>query len=104
MGQNFIVYVHLMNFVIDFVMIVTIVLVAENAQVKANDLRVSLFKYRDESYSNRDYARLTEDRKFLRLTGWGMFIIHKPLLLSLVAWLFTYAAILLQYYSPPNWG
>ncbi|GFY48056.1 uncharacterized protein TNIN_177641 [Trichonephila inaurata madagascariensis] len=100
-GQNVIKYVHLTNSIIDFMTIVTIVLAAENAQQEANDLRISLFTQRDVNCSNGEYARLTEDSRFFRLTGWGMFIIHKPLLLSLVAWLFTYGAILLPYYIPP---
>ncbi|GFQ79951.1 uncharacterized protein TNCT_420931 [Trichonephila clavata] len=100
-GQNVIKYVHLMNLIVDMLTIVTIVLGAENAQQKANDLRISLFTNRGVNCSNGEYARLTEDSRFLRLTGWGMFILHKPLLLSLVAWLFTYGAILLPYYIPP---
>ncbi|GFY48061.1 uncharacterized protein TNIN_177691 [Trichonephila inaurata madagascariensis] len=100
-GQNVIKYVHLINSIVDFMTIIIIVLVAENAQQKANDLRISLFTHRDVNCSNGEYAKLTEDSRFLKLTGWGMFIIHKPLLLTLVAWLFTYGTILLPYYIPP---
>ncbi|GBM55572.1 hypothetical protein AVEN_74530-1 [Araneus ventricosus] len=44
------------------------------------------------------------DPEQLVLTGWGMFVVHKPLLLSMATWLFTYAAIIIQYYyTPPEW-
>ncbi|GBL81769.1 hypothetical protein AVEN_199054-1 [Araneus ventricosus] len=53
---------------------------------------------------NSRYVGKCVDPEQLVLTGWGMFVVHKPLLLSMATWLFTYAAIIIQYYyTPPEW-
>ncbi|GFY48060.1 hypothetical protein TNIN_177681 [Trichonephila inaurata madagascariensis] len=80
-------------------LMVATVLAADKVQLTANDFRMSLiafYKTQDGINSYGEYAILHEDRERLRLTGWGMFIIKKPLLLSLSTWLFAYGVILLQ--------
>ncbi|GFY48054.1 hypothetical protein TNIN_177621 [Trichonephila inaurata madagascariensis] len=81
-------------------LMVATVLAADKVQLTANDFRISLFafyKTQDGIDSYGKYATLNEDRERFKLTGWGMFIIKKPLFLSLSAWLFAYGVILLQF-------
>ncbi|GFY05533.1 uncharacterized protein TNCV_4370431 [Trichonephila clavipes] len=89
-----------LKFLTDIMLMVATVLAADKVQRTANDFRISLiafYKTQDGISSCGEYATLHEDRERLRLTGWGMFIVRKPLLLSLSTWLFAYGVILLQF-------
>lgn len=98
-------YFYLLDFIINSVVVGLIVLSAEFAQSKANAVRESLFSYTHIYHHtavidlNRQYIKLSEDRKHLKLTGWGMFRIQKPLLISILTWLITYGVIILQFSS-----
>ncbi|GIY66278.1 hypothetical protein CEXT_398661 [Caerostris extrusa] len=76
---------------------IIIVLSADHVQRKADEFRLSLYEYRriDSSMEGK-CDRLVEDWKYLKLTAWGVFTIQKPLFLGVAAWIFTYAAVLLQ--------
>ncbi|GFS70452.1 uncharacterized protein NPIL_421281 [Nephila pilipes] len=100
-----IIYTEFLSFFTQVTLIFLTVLAADKAQVKANDLRVSLlafYKTRDAVNSSGEVATLIEDRKLLRFTAWGIFTIRKPLFLSLSAWLFAYGVILLQFMKPSS--
>ncbi|GFY48059.1 uncharacterized protein TNIN_177671 [Trichonephila inaurata madagascariensis] len=89
-----------LKFLTDIMLMVATVLTADKVQLTANDYRKSLIafcKTQDGISSNGEFASLHEDRESIRLTGWGMFIVRKPVLLSLSAWLFAYGVILLQF-------
>ncbi|GIX72661.1 uncharacterized protein CDAR_210601 [Caerostris darwini] len=74
------------------------VLSADHAQRKADQFRLSLYEYRRiDSTMERKCDRFVEDSKYLKLTAWGVFTIQKPLLLGVVAWIFTYTTVLLQF-------
>ncbi|GIY68650.1 uncharacterized protein CDAR_370501 [Caerostris darwini] len=77
-------------------LMINIVLSADHAQRKADQFRLSLYEYRQVSSSMEGkYDRFVEDSKYLKLTAWGVFTIQKPLLLGVVAWIFTYTTVLL---------
>lgn len=102
-GRFIMLYFYLLDFIINSVVAGMIVFSAEFAQRKANAVRESLFSYTHFYHHtavidlNRKYIKLSEDRKRLRLTGWGMFRIQKPLLISILTWLITYGVIILQF-------
>ncbi|GIY12316.1 uncharacterized protein CDAR_266121 [Caerostris darwini] len=79
-------------------LMIIIVLSTDHAQRKADQFRLSLYEYRRiDSLIERKYDRFVEDSKYLKLTAWGVFTIQKPLLLGVVAWIFTYTTVLLQF-------
>ncbi|GIY68659.1 uncharacterized protein CDAR_370561 [Caerostris darwini] len=79
-------------------LMIIIVLSADHAQRKADQFRLSLYEYRQiDSSMEEKYDRFVEDSKYLKLTAWGVFTIQKPLLLGVVAWIFTYITVLLQF-------
>ncbi|GFY48062.1 uncharacterized protein TNIN_177701 [Trichonephila inaurata madagascariensis] len=88
-----------LKFLTDIMLMIATVLAADKLQLTANDFRISLiafYKTQDGINFCCECATLHEDRERLSLTGWGMFIVRKPLL-SLSAWLFAYGVILLQF-------
>ncbi|GBM63516.1 hypothetical protein AVEN_73794-1 [Araneus ventricosus] len=95
-GWNFLSYG--VDFLIIGALTTVVVLSADGLQKRADFLRrfLSTFVPYDLKIS---CARILEDREDLKLTGWGVFAIRKPLLLTLVAWLISYGVIILQFYS-----
>ncbi|GIY23776.1 hypothetical protein CEXT_432941 [Caerostris extrusa] len=80
--------------------IVAMIISAENVQLKANEIRVSfmtLTQFDKSPKANGKWIKILEDRHVLTLTAWGMFVIRKPILLTMIAWPFTYGLILLQF-------
>ncbi|GBN19790.1 hypothetical protein AVEN_212731-1 [Araneus ventricosus] len=96
----------LFSFMVDFLWltlpIVALVISADSVQQKINTVRdtsrTTGNNYQEQMDSN---TNLNNDRPLV-LTGWGMFTIRKPLLLSLAAWLFTYGVIVTQHFSPSS--
>ncbi|GFY05530.1 hypothetical protein TNCV_4370401 [Trichonephila clavipes] len=78
---------------------------ADEVQAKANNTREIPCRIQIVSQKsgivNIHHRRVSENDQSVTLTGWGMFTVRKPLLLSLAAWLFTYAVILIQYFFTP---
>ncbi|GFQ79949.1 uncharacterized protein TNCT_420921 [Trichonephila clavata] len=85
-------YIHCYDLVTNIALTFIVLLFAEHVQQKADNLRVSLFASTAEL---NEQIKVLEDRKRLKLTGWGIFNLRKSLLLSIVAWFFTYTAILI---------
>ncbi|GIY12322.1 hypothetical protein CDAR_266151 [Caerostris darwini] len=48
---------------------------------------------------NGKWVKMLEDREALKFTAWGMFVLRKPVLLSMFAWPFAYGLILVEYLS-----
>ncbi|GFY48055.1 uncharacterized protein TNIN_177631 [Trichonephila inaurata madagascariensis] len=86
-------YIHCYDLVTNIALVLTVLFSAECVQQKADNLRVSLFASATEL---NEQVKILEDRKRLKLTGWGIFNLRKSLLLSIGAWFFTYTAILIQ--------
>ncbi|GIX97856.1 uncharacterized protein CDAR_77791 [Caerostris darwini] len=87
----------LVDFSVHATLMMIIVRSADHAQRKADKFRLSLYEHRQVSAAlEGKYDRLVEEWKYLKLTAWGVFTIQKPLLLGVVAWIFTYTAVLLQ--------
>ncbi|GFY48058.1 uncharacterized protein TNIN_177661 [Trichonephila inaurata madagascariensis] len=85
-------YIHCYDLVTNIALTFVVLLFAEHVQQKADNLRISLFASTTELNVQ---IKVLEDRKHLKLTGWGIFNLRKSLLLSIVAWFFTYTAILI---------
>ncbi|GIX79172.1 uncharacterized protein CEXT_102431 [Caerostris extrusa] len=86
------------------VLVVVVVLSADNVQQKMNHLYYKFSNDSDlDAALNPHYLNVLENHDTWTLTGWRMFAVRKPLLLSLSAWLFTYGVIIIQFfYSPQN--
>ncbi|KAG8186992.1 hypothetical protein JTE90_005764 [Oedothorax gibbosus] len=98
-GKYVTVYAYLFDFTLNATLTTIVVLAAGGLQQNANDLRESIFRFPElpgETGSTGQYFKISEERKNLRLTGWGMFSLKKPLLLTVVTWLITYAVIIFQ--------
>ncbi|GBM88993.1 hypothetical protein AVEN_145115-1 [Araneus ventricosus] len=97
------------EFIFHSLSVIALVLSADSLQCSMNEackLEVSLaldsqvFKALDAKC-----FKILNRQEPLFLTGWGMFKIRKPLLLSLTTWLLTYAVIIMQFVcSVPNNG
>ncbi|KAG8186991.1 hypothetical protein JTE90_005763 [Oedothorax gibbosus] len=95
-GRFVTVYAYLFNFTVYATLTTIVVLSAEGVQKSANNLRESVFRFSESPGETAQYFRISEERKHLRLTGWGLFSLKKPLLLTVVTWLITYAIIIFQ--------
>ncbi|GIY12306.1 uncharacterized protein CDAR_266051 [Caerostris darwini] len=97
--QNAIIpFMSFIEFFVNATLMMIAVLSADHAQRKANQCRLSLYEYRQvNSLMEGKYDRFIEDSKYLKLTAWGVFTIQEPLLLGVVAWIFTYTTVLLQF-------
>lgn len=96
-------YFYLVDFLLNAAITCIIVFSAAAVQNIANDVREKLFSFTHSHNEkslmdlNNRYIKLTEDRKRLKLTAWGMFDIRKPLLITLVTGLISYGVIILQF-------
>lgn len=99
-GKYTTVYAYLIDFTLNAILAMIVVLSAGSLQQKANSLRETLFRLSEDvpgqSCLSARFIRILEERKHLQLTGWGMFTLKKPLLLTVVAWLITYGVIIFQ--------
>ncbi|GFQ79944.1 uncharacterized protein TNCT_420891 [Trichonephila clavata] len=86
-------YIQCFDLAINIALVIALLFSADHVQQKADNLRVSLIACSTELNVQ---IKVLEDRKRLKLTGWGIFNLKKSLLLSIVAWFFTYTAILIQ--------
>ncbi|GIY67515.1 uncharacterized protein CDAR_421941 [Caerostris darwini] len=83
-------YTYALNFASHLVLVVVVVLSADNVQQKMNHLYYKFSNDSDlDTALNPHYLNALEDHESWTLTGWRMFAVRKPLLLSLSAWLFT---------------
>ncbi|GIY43734.1 hypothetical protein CEXT_707041 [Caerostris extrusa] len=99
-GLKFEKYSSVLDLLTNTTIAVAIILSAENVQLKANQIRLSFLTLAqcDKSpKANGKWIKILEDRDGLTLTVWGMFAVRKPMLLSMIAWPFTYGLILLQF-------
>ncbi|GBN14068.1 hypothetical protein AVEN_211598-1 [Araneus ventricosus] len=87
-----------LNFVVSALLAIVIVVPAEKVQERGNEVRRSLFILPRDDFQccSGQYMKLLEDRKCLKLTLWGTVAVKKSLLLSLIAWNFTFGVIALQ--------
>ncbi|GIY63679.1 hypothetical protein CEXT_237281 [Caerostris extrusa] len=72
------------------------ILSADHAQRKADQFRLSLYEYH---HVNSAMEGRTIDSlliRYLKLTAWGVFHNSKTFVFRVVAWIFTYATVLLQ--------
>ncbi|GBN22244.1 hypothetical protein AVEN_201433-1 [Araneus ventricosus] len=99
----------LFSFMVDFLWLtlpmVALVISADSIQQKINTVRDSSRttgnNYQEQMDLYSSNTNLNNDRPLV-LTGWGMFAVRKPLLLSLAAWLFTCGVIVTQHFSPSS--
>ncbi|GFQ79943.1 uncharacterized protein TNCT_420881 [Trichonephila clavata] len=101
-GKKNITYAYVLNFISNILLLIVMVFSADEVQTKANNARefpcrIQIFSQKS-GIVNIHHTRVSESDQSVTLTGWGMFTVRKPLLLSLAAWLFTYAVILIQYF------
>lgn len=93
------VYAYLIDLTLNIFLTTIVVLSAEKLQQNASSLHQALFRNSEvsgRSCLNGEYFKRFEERKHLQLSGWGMFILSKSLLLSITAWLITYGVIIVQ--------
>lgn len=93
-------YAYLFDFVVNAILMTVVVLAAEDAQNRVDDIRETLYAFLEDTPGDAlvlgRFIRISEGCNRLRLTGWGTFTIRKPLLLTLLTWLVTYGVIILQ--------
>ncbi|GIX97854.1 uncharacterized protein CDAR_77771 [Caerostris darwini] len=94
-------YLYLIDFTSHSVLVIAMVLSADNIQERVNHINL-MFEPNSAMDFSKQYLDILKNRASLSLTGWGMFTVRKPLLLSLLAWLFTYAVIILQFFYTPS--
>lgn len=98
-NKSTMVYAYLIDFTLNTILTTIVVLSAEKLQQNANTLHQTIFRYSEvpgRSCFSGQYFKIFEERKHLQLSGWGMFILKKSLLLSITAWLITYGVIIVQ--------
>ncbi|GBO04879.1 hypothetical protein AVEN_260561-1 [Araneus ventricosus] len=95
----FMAFIYVLRFELDVVLVISLVLAGDRVQAgfltgasRVCDLFLNV---------NGQRLKISYDDKSMVLTGWDMFILRKPLLLSLAAWLFTYVVIIIQYFDNP---
>lgn len=94
-------YIYFLRFLLHVVLVISMVLAADKVQQEkffpdasgVSDMHLKV---------NGQCIKISCYGKSMNLTGWGMFVVRKPLLLSLAAWLFTYAVIIIQYFYAPS--
>ncbi|GFS70447.1 hypothetical protein NPIL_421231 [Nephila pilipes] len=105
-GKKNITYAYVMYFISNILLLVAMVLSADKVQRKANNAREFHCQIHIDCqkavFVNVNHSTISEKDQFVTLTGWEMFTLRKPLLLSLAAWIFTYAVILIQYFFTPT--
>ncbi|GIY66277.1 uncharacterized protein CEXT_398651 [Caerostris extrusa] len=96
-------YLYLIDFTSHSVLVIAMVLSADNIQERVNHINL-MFSTQPNSAMDfsKQYLDILRNRASLSLTGWGMFTVRKPLLLSMLTWLFTYAVIILQFFYTPS--
>ncbi|GIY83362.1 hypothetical protein CEXT_767681 [Caerostris extrusa] len=74
-------YTYMMDFVINTVLVVAVVLSADNVQQKLNHPYCKFSNNSDlDTALNQHYVNVCENHDSLTLTGWRMFAVRKPLL------------------------
>lgn len=99
LDKSTMIFHYIIDFTLNTILTTIIVLSAEKLQQNAKNLHQSIFRYSEvpgSSCLNGQYFKTFEERKHLQLSGWGMFILRKSLLLSITAWLITYGVIIVQ--------
>ncbi|GBN58888.1 hypothetical protein AVEN_16695-1 [Araneus ventricosus] len=98
-------YTYIVDFVSLTFLAITMVLAADSAQRRIVHIHQFHCTFSNDSPTlavlDQLKMKMAEDHKTLVLSGWGMFIVRKPLLLSLATWLFTYAVIIVQFFYAP---
>ncbi|GBM31575.1 hypothetical protein AVEN_11746-1 [Araneus ventricosus] len=103
--QSIMIYSYFLDFISHICAAIALVLSADSLQNKINNFHMKYNCTYDSPAVKISAGKVVRSYgypKFLVLTGWGMFIVRKPLLLSMSAWLFTYAVIIIQFYYTPT--
>ncbi|GIY68657.1 uncharacterized protein CDAR_370551 [Caerostris darwini] len=96
-------YLYLIDFTSHSVLVIAMVLSADDIQERVTHINLMFSTQpNNEMDFSKQYLDILRNRASLSLTGWGMFTVRKPLLLSMLAWLFTYAVIILQFFYTPS--
>ncbi|GIY12311.1 hypothetical protein CDAR_266091 [Caerostris darwini] len=96
------IHTNIADLLISVIMLIAITISAENVQRRANKFRIDLMTLVNCKYSaktNGKWVKMLKDRETLKFTVWGLFVLRKPVLLSMFAWPFAYGLILVEYLS-----
>ncbi|GIY67519.1 uncharacterized protein CDAR_421961 [Caerostris darwini] len=104
-GESPIAYSYTVDFLSIFALTIAIVFSADSVQQRMNQIRrTNSIRRNSDAFAILESLSLkaAEEHGNLALTGFGMFTLRRSLVLSLIAWLFTFGAIIIQYFYTPS--